>query len=136
MGGTALGASGRSNNGLKLDVKTGKLSLWRLFPTFTFTFTFTRQPSKTDVRIALCDLKLLGSSFTQQVGGPSHAASLLEALPGLALLQMIDGSLAMHQRKTAPQSVQHRGCHRPGSLSRAFCLTPLCQALVISPAAA
>ena len=38
MGGTALGASGRSNNGLKLDVKTGKLSLWRLFPTFTFTF--------------------------------------------------------------------------------------------------
>ena len=36
MGGTALGASGRSNNGLKLDVKTGKLSLWRLFPTFTF----------------------------------------------------------------------------------------------------
>ena len=35
MGGTALGASGRSNNGLKLDVKTGKLSLWRLFPTFT-----------------------------------------------------------------------------------------------------
>ena len=40
MGGTALGASGRSNNGLKLDVKTGKLSLWRLFPTFTFTFTF------------------------------------------------------------------------------------------------
>ena len=39
MGGTALGASGRSNNGLKLDVKTGKLSLWRLFPTFTFTFT-------------------------------------------------------------------------------------------------
>ena len=44
MGGTALGASGRSNNGLKLDVKTGKLSLWRLFPTFTFTFTmrFTR----------------------------------------------------------------------------------------------
>ena len=37
MGGTALGASGRSNNGLKLDVKTGKLSLWRLFPTFTFT---------------------------------------------------------------------------------------------------
>ena len=26
-------------NGLKLDVKTGKLSLWRLFPTFTFTFT-------------------------------------------------------------------------------------------------
>ena len=34
MGGTALGASGRSNNGLKLDVKTGKLSLWRLFPTF------------------------------------------------------------------------------------------------------
>ena len=96
-----------------------------------------RQPSKTDVRIALCvhlkllgvalcvHLKLLGSSFTQQVGGPSHAASLLEALPGLALLQMIDGSLAMHQRKTAPQSVQHRGCHRPGSLSRAFCLTPL-----------
>ena len=41
MGGTALGASGRSNNGLKLDVKTGKLSLWRLFPTFTFTFTGT-----------------------------------------------------------------------------------------------
>ena len=41
MGGTALGASGRSNNGLKLDVKTGKLSLWRLFPTFTFTFTFS-----------------------------------------------------------------------------------------------
>ena len=40
VGGTALGASGRSNNGLKLDVKTGKLSLWRLFPTFTFTFTF------------------------------------------------------------------------------------------------
>ena len=39
MGGTALGASGRSNNGLKLDVKTGKLSLWRLFPTFTFTFS-------------------------------------------------------------------------------------------------
>ena len=38
VGGTALGASGRSNNGLKLDVKTGKLSLWRLFPTFTFTF--------------------------------------------------------------------------------------------------
>ena len=38
MGGTALGASGRSNNGLKLDVKTGKLSLWRLYPTFTFTF--------------------------------------------------------------------------------------------------
>ena len=38
MGGTALGASGRSNNGLQLDVKTGKLSLWRLFPTFTFTF--------------------------------------------------------------------------------------------------
>ena len=36
VGGTALGASGRSNNGLKLDVKTGKLSLWRLFPTFTF----------------------------------------------------------------------------------------------------
>ena len=34
MGGTALGASGRSNNGLKLDVKTGKLSLWRLFPAF------------------------------------------------------------------------------------------------------
>ena len=44
MGGTALGASGRSNNGLKLDVKTGKLSLWRLFPTFTFTFTFTGLP--------------------------------------------------------------------------------------------
>ena len=40
LGGTALGASGRSNNGLKLDVKTGKLSLWRLFPTFTFTFIF------------------------------------------------------------------------------------------------
>ena len=36
MGGTALGASGRSNNGLKLDVKTGKLSLWRLFPAFTY----------------------------------------------------------------------------------------------------
>ena len=47
MGGTALGASGRSNNGLKLDVKTGKLSLWRLFPTFTFTFyaCCTWQPS-------------------------------------------------------------------------------------------
>ena len=43
MGGTALGASGRSNNGLKLDVKTGKLSLWRLFPTFTFTF-LPKQP--------------------------------------------------------------------------------------------
>ena len=43
MGGTALGTSGRSNNGLKLDVKTGKLSLWRLFPTFTFTFTMLLQ---------------------------------------------------------------------------------------------
>ena len=45
MGGTALGASGRSNNGLKLDVKTGKLNLWRLFPTFTFTFTYLLPPS-------------------------------------------------------------------------------------------
>ena len=39
VGGTALGASGRSIHGLKIDVKTGKFSLWRLFPTFTFTFT-------------------------------------------------------------------------------------------------
>ena len=84
-------------------------------------------PSETDVRVALCDWKLLESSFTQQVGGPSHAASLPEAPSGLALLQMIDDSLAMHQRQTAPQTVQHRGCHRPGSLSRAFSLTPLCQ---------
>ena len=44
VGSTALGASGRSNNGLKLDVKTGKLSLWRLFPTFTFTFYPTLAP--------------------------------------------------------------------------------------------
>ena len=52
MGGTALGASGRSNNGLKLDVKTGKLSLWRLFP--TFTFTLPNQPVDPRVR----DLKV------------------------------------------------------------------------------
>ena len=34
----------RHSNGLKLDVKTGKLSLWRLFPTFTFTF-YSSSPS-------------------------------------------------------------------------------------------
>ena len=45
MGGTALGASGRSNNGLKLDVKTGKLSLWRLFPTFTFYLYSAHRPA-------------------------------------------------------------------------------------------
>ena len=54
MGGTALGASGRSNNGLKLDVKTGKLSLWRLFP--TFTFTFTRETGKGQTQKLQCVL--------------------------------------------------------------------------------
>ena len=71
MGGTALGASGRSNNGLKLDVKTGKLSLWRLFPTFTFTFQVEQraprrelgvQPGGAALSLLLCNL-MTGSAM-------------------------------------------------------------------------
>ena len=57
VGGTALGASGRSNNGLKLDVKTGKLSLWRLFPTFTFTFYYNSDTELEVMDFALKDYR-------------------------------------------------------------------------------
>ncbi|EFN53324.1 hypothetical protein CHLNCDRAFT_58610 [Chlorella variabilis] len=51
----AVASLQRSNNGLKLDVKTGKLSLWRLFPTFTFTFTL-REPREDETDLRLQDL--------------------------------------------------------------------------------
>ncbi|EFN55431.1 hypothetical protein CHLNCDRAFT_52221 [Chlorella variabilis] len=47
----------QSNNGLKLDVKTGKLSLWRLFPTFTFTFYYNSDTELEVMDFALKDYR-------------------------------------------------------------------------------
>ena len=89
MGGTALGASGRSNNGLKLDVKTGKLSLWRLFPTFTFTFTHGAEVWGVQLaaKAACCHRGSAGSAAEKlQLSYLRHLLGVRQSTPNAALL--------------------------------------------------
>ena len=72
--------TGRSNNGLKLDVKTGKLSLWRLFPTFTFTFS-----APLDVSRCVDDFDAALNTTCSSAGDTVSCCNSLSALGGQCL---------------------------------------------------
>ena len=126
MGGTALGASGRSNNGLKLDVKTGKLSLWRLFPTFTFTFVSTLDRSEHHLQYCVTLHCWHRRSPTTSLPQPvQHGMYLWCCSPAFRCLDKPTGMLCHLSMGT----FSHRGI----AYMRRQAVPPACHALVSSP---